>query len=96
MASHTDPHFVVVSVIESLGGMPYVMAKRLDDNDLLIRYGVMLNGVRIENGEIVRALNEVGEGRDDVWGFSLISVEDLRHFTIGQTVALEQTIPVEK
>jgi hypothetical protein len=96
MANHTDPHFVVVSVIESLGGLPYVMAKRLDDNDLLIRYGVMLNGVRIETGEIVRALNEVGEGRDDVWGFSLNSVDDLRNFTIGQTVALQQTIPIEK
>jgi hypothetical protein len=96
MASHTDPHFVVVSVVESLGGLPYVLAKRLDDNDLLIRFGVMLNGVRIENAEIVRALNEVGEGKNDVWGFSLNVADDLRHFTVGQTVALEQTIPIEK
>lgn len=98
MASRTDPHFVVVSVIESLGGsgMPYVIAKRLDDNDLLIRYGAMLNGIRIEYGELVRELNEAGEGTDDVWGFSLNCVDELRHFTVGQTVALEQTMPIDK
>ena len=94
MASHTDPHFVVESLVESLGGSPWVVARRLDDHDLLIRYGTMLNGVPIANADIVRALNEVGEGRDDVWGFFLNSVDDLRRFTVGQTVALQQSIPL--
>ena len=53
MASHTDPHFVVELLVESFSGSPYVVARRLDDNYLLIRYGALLNGVPIANADIV-------------------------------------------
>lgn len=97
MAGRTDPHFVVEGLVENLGGSPWVLARRLDNHDLLIRYGVTLNGVPIVNADIVRALNEVGEGKDDVWGFFLNSLDDLRRFAVGQTVVLQDSIPlVEK
>jgi len=91
MPSRPDPHFVVELLVESLGGLPWVGVRRLDDNDLRIRNGSMLNGVPIENADLVRGLNEVGEGKGDVWGFFLKSASDLQHFTIGQTVVLRQS-----
>ena len=93
MASRPNPHFVVELLVESLAGSPWLVARRLDDHDLRIRKGSMLNGVPIENADLVRALSEVGEGRDDVWGFFLKSTGDLQRFTIGQTVALQQSGP---
>jgi hypothetical protein len=93
MASPPDPHFVVESLVESLGGSPWVVARRLDDNELRIRNGSMLNGVPIENADLLRAVNEVGEGRDDIWGFFLKNVGDLQRFTVGQTVTLQQSGP---
>jgi hypothetical protein len=94
MASHTDPHFVVESLVESFGGSPWVVARRLDDHYLLIRYGALLNGVPIANADLVAPLDGVGVGRDDLWGFFLTNVDDLKRFTVGQTVALQHSIPL--
>jgi hypothetical protein len=94
MAGRTDPHFVVEGLVENFAGSPWVVARRLDDHYLLIRYGALLNGVPIANADLVAPLDGVGVGKDDVWGFFLNSVDDLKRFTVGQTVALQHSIPL--
>jgi hypothetical protein len=94
MATHTDPHFVVDTVVENWGGAPCVVARRLDDHYLLIRYGALLNGVPIANADLVAPLDGVEVGRDDVWAFVLNNVDDLKRFTVGQTVTLQHSIPL--
>jgi hypothetical protein len=92
MAPRTDPHFVVEGLAEDFGGLPWVVARRLDDHYLLIRFGALLNGVPIANADLVAPLDGAERGKDDVWGFSLNHIDDLKSFTVGQTVALRHSI----
>ena len=94
MAGRTDPHFIVEGLTENFAGLPWVVARRLDDHHLLIRHGVLLNGARIANADLVTPLDGAERGRDDVWGFFLENFEDLKRFTVGQTVALQHSIPL--
>src|SRR5688500_7803715 len=94
MTGRTDPHFVVEGLVENFAGSPWVVARRLDDHHLLIRFGALLHGVPIVNANLVAPLDGVGLGRDDVWGFFLSSPDDLKRFTVGQTVALQHSIPL--
>jgi hypothetical protein len=94
MANRTDPHFVVEGLDEKFYGQPWVVARRLDDHHLLIRYGALLNGVPIENADLVAPLDGVEAGIDDVWGFFLKNADDLKRFTVGQTVVLQHSVPL--
>ena len=91
MASNAIPHFVVESLVASAGGVPLVLARRINDHDFVVRNGSLLNGVSITAADMPRALNAVGNVRADLWGFFLKSVDDLPKFAIGQTVKLQQT-----
>ena len=90
MARSPDPHFVVESLVENVGGAPLVLARRVDDHDFVLRDGSLLNGAPIAAADIPRALNAVGKAKTDLWGFFLKRVADLSKFTIGQTVRLER------
>ena len=90
MARNPDPHFVVESLAENVGGAPLVLARRIDDHDFVVRDGSLLNGVPIAAADIPRALNAAGKARTDLWGFFLKSLDDLPRFAIGQTIKLQQ------